>query len=263
VTSRTLLHLWLAALVCATTPVAGAAQTPPFGWTIVAPPREEEGWLCANWTRELWHIQLGESDANIRIVPASRRPEHISLSFPHGRLVGTDHGEFGGALEWEPAGTSRKVVVLKGNPVAFVSSTHGVFLAEGLAHGGMRRGQLLELLPASATWIAQRVIDFRDAPLAVALVGPATLLVRTTESMMEVDLRKRVATTLFTNPRWSYVHGRSGARLSSGGILAGIPRGVIVLRPAPTGFVEEWWVPSSCVRLRKTSEVATCECVPD
>jgi len=224
---------------------------------------DEEGWLCANWSRESWGVQLDESDGSVRIVPAPKRPDNISLSLAGGRLIGTNRGEWGGVLEWEPKGTSRRTVVLKGNPVAFVSSTHGVFLAEGLAHGGMPRGQLLEFIPAGGTWTAQQIIDFRDAPRVVALVGPATLLVQTMKSVMEIDLGKRIATTLFTNERWSYVHGNSVARLPSGSILIGMGRGVIVLSLANDGFVERWWVRSSCPRLRMTGAVATCECVPD
>jgi hypothetical protein len=251
----------MVAVLCTAYSAPGSAQTPPQGWTAIAPPVDEEGWLCANWARDRWSVQLAESGTAVQIERAQTRPGSIALSVQGGRLIGTNRGEFGGALEWEPTGVSRRTLILTGNPVAFVASPAGLFLAEGLAHLSITRGRLLELERTDAKWTAKHVVGLGEAPEAVTVVGPTTLLVLTTSSVTEVDLVKKAATILFRNEQWGYLHGNSIVRVSSGTILVGMPRAVVALSPSSGGFIERWWVPSACTRLRRTTERATCECV--
>ncbi len=253
----------IVALSCATHSDRVEAETPtvPPGWTVISPPVTEEGWLCANWARQQWSVEVAESGA-VRIDQATGRGGPITLQMQGGRLIGTNRGEFGGALEWEPAGSSRRELILRGNPVAFVASPAGLFLAEGLAHLTISRGRLFKLGQTGGQWTAVQVVDLGEAPDAVRLVGPTTLLVLTTSGVTQVDLAKQAATILFTNQQWrGYMHGNSIVRTSSGAILIGMVRAVVVLAPSSSGFTEAWWVPSSCTLLRKTSETGKCECV--
>src|SRR2546428_9232827 len=124
------------------------------------------------------------------------------------------------------------------------------------------RGRLFKLGQTGGQWTAVQVVDLGEAPDAVRLVGPTTLLVLTTSGVTQVDLAKQAATILFTNQQWrGYMHGNSIVRTSSGAILIGMVRAVVVLAPSSSGFTEAWWVPSSCTLLRKTSETGKCECV--
>src|SRR5438034_3675713 len=102
----------IVALSCATHSDRVDAETPtvPPGWTVISPPVTEEGWLCANWARQHWSVEVAESGA-VRIDQATGRGGPITLQMQGGRLIVTNRGEFGGALEWEPTGSSRRELI--------------------------------------------------------------------------------------------------------------------------------------------------------
>lgn len=250
----------LVAFLSVACPSPGAAHSPPAGWVEVSPPTDEEVWVCANWSRDEWRVEPDDAGSNMRIQRREPKSREIVLPLQGGRLIGTNLGEFGGAIAWETTGASERTVILKGNPVAFVTSPSGVFAAEGLAHLIISRGRLLKLIRLGEKWDVKDVVDLGAAPQAVTLVGPTTLFIVTTKGVVEVDLDKMVATPLFTNERWGVLYGDSIVRLSSGAILVGMRRAVIKLSPTTIGFTERWWVPSSCPRLQRTSKVGECEC---
>ena len=259
--ARLILISILVAFLSVACPSPGAVHSPPAGWVEISPPTDEEGWTCANWSRDAWRVESDGTGSNMWIQRAEPKSREIVLPLQDGRLIGMNQGEFGGAIAWEATGASERMVILQGNPVAFVTSPSGVFVAEGLAHLSLSQGRLLQLIWAGERWNVKNVVDLGAAPQAVTLVGPTTLLIVTTDGVTEVDLDKRVAIPVFTNKRWVSLYGNSIVRLSSGAILIGMRRAVIKLSPTATGFTERWWVPSSCPRLRKTSKVVTCECV--
>src|SRR5205809_5312644 len=53
----------IVALSCVTHSDRVEAETPtvPPGWTVISPPVTEEGWLCANWARQQWSVEVAES----------------------------------------------------------------------------------------------------------------------------------------------------------------------------------------------------------
>jgi hypothetical protein len=123
----------------------------------------------------------------------------IVLALRGGRLIGTNAGEFGGAIEWEATGTSARTMILRCNPVAFVTAPSGVFAVEGLAHLSISRGRLLKLVRSGGTWKVKDVVDLGAAPKSVALVGSETLRIVTTDGVTEVNLKKMMATRSSTN----------------------------------------------------------------
>jgi hypothetical protein len=237
-----------------------AAQGPPADWIETLPPTTEEAWLCANWSRDAWDVESDASGTTVQIQRARTKSGEIVLTHRDGRFIGTNRGEWGGMIEWEPSESSIRTVLLQGNPVAFLTSPIGVFAAEGLGHGLLNRGRVVKFERSGEEWKVENVLDLGAAPQAVRLVGSTALLIATNVGVTEVNLEKMTAAPLFTNERWGFVLAKSIVRLSSGVIFVGAVRAVIKLSPASTGFVERWWVPSSCAQLEKSPGVATCQC---
>jgi hypothetical protein len=77
---------------------------------------------------------------------------------------------------WEATKTSEQTVILGGcNPIAFVSSPFGVFVAEGLAHMCMNNGRLLRLERSGKTWRITGELDLEGQPRSITFIEPRYL----------------------------------------------------------------------------------------
>jgi len=240
--------------------VAPSSGGPPPGWASVSPPTTDQDWRCANYSPDEWRVETGPDDV-VLISPAPRRGA-ITLETTGGRLIGTNHGEFGGTVEWQHSRSSRRSLIINDNPVAFVASEHGIILVAGLAHLGVRRGHLLKLSRSGdESWLASEVLDLGTAPNAAQLVEKDRLLIATTTGVALVDLRTMSKKVLYENPQWYLLYGGSIVQSKSGQIILGKRRAVVSLTAVDSTYREEWWVPSTCRTLRRSSgPLDPCEC---
>ena len=106
--------------------------------------------------------------------PMPERPDNESkqLHILEGKLVGTNRGEWGGQLIWQPNSGEPEVLV-KDNVVGIASDTDGAVVLFGLAHMSLAYGYALQVVrtPENA-WRLTEVARLPDQADALAAIGP-------------------------------------------------------------------------------------------
>ncbi|MDR7133331.1 hypothetical protein J2X06_000515 [Lysobacter niastensis] len=220
---------------------------PPKGWTVIDQPRNEDEWRCSNYSQDEWAVD-GKSVHDAVISPYEHAKE-VTLELAGGRLIGTNHGEFGGRVEWEARGSLRRVLVASANPVALTRRGNDVFVATGLAHLTLNSGEVLRLRRSDDdSWQLSKVIDLGEAPNAAFRKDETTWIVLTTNGVTRVDLSALTKQQIYRNGNWWLLYGNSIAPLGNSWLI-GARRAVIRLTPSAEGYREEWLAPDSCKRI--------------
>jgi hypothetical protein len=253
-----LIHALLLTTAAAASPLVEIydPQQPPKGWVVINQPGNEAAWSCANYAEHDWAV-AGKSNKAVGISPYAYSNK-IRLAMPDGELIGTNHGEFGGKIEWAGRDATRQVVVPDKNPVAFAVRGDDVFVATGLAHLSSNVGEIIKLNRArGGAWQASTVMDLGHAPTAGFQVDNDVWMVLTTNGITKVNLSKGTKEPIYRNKNWPWLSTNS-MQPAGNGWLVGARRAVISVTPSGNGYREEWLVPSSCKTLRKPD----CKCKP-
>lgn len=247
----------LLALASLAEPVLARGTQAPKGWVGVAPPTTDAQWQCANHAEHEWQVSPGRG-ADVAI---SGHVEFaaIRMALPDGVLIGQNHGEFGGKIEWQTPKAEPRLVLPNKHPVAFAQMGASVFVASGLAHLGMDEGEIIRLdRHADGGWRGTRVLDLGAAPTAAYRSDATTWIILTHTGLKRVDLSTMKLTELYRNPAWFNIYPNSIAA-SGNSWLIGARRAVIRLDPNGVGYAEEWLVPRSCRQLTPASAYE-CAC---
>ena len=119
--------------------------------------------------------QLNRSDDEFNVTMANgqlrisefRDTRTTEFQLPHGKLVGTDRGEWGGQLLFRPADQSGKSFVLaNGNIKSIFSLNDTIYYLEGLAHLSLDHGSLNKIDTTGGEFKLTKVMDLGDSPLA-------------------------------------------------------------------------------------------------
>lgn len=230
---------------------------PPKGWVAIGQPENKAEWACANYSQQEWAVS-GNSAQSVTISPYKDASE-IKLSLPDGELIGINHGEFGGRIEWIGQDGVRRVLVPDGNPVAFTIRGDDVFAATGLSHMGIESGEIIKLHRVhDGTWQVSTVMDLGEAPDAGTRIGDATWILLTTNGVTRVDLHKLTKEQIYHNKNWWMLYANSIRPLGNSWVV-GARRAVIQLTPDNGTYAEEWLVPASCKSLERLAG-PNCEC---
>lgn len=255
-----LTHIFLltaAVLASAPSVVVRDAEQPPKGWVVIAPPETEAQWRCANYSQQEWVVS-GNSAQSVSISPYEHASE-IKLTQPDGELIGINHGEFGGRIEWIGQDAVRRVLVPDKNPVAFTIRGDDVFVATGLAHMGIDSGEIIKLHRVrSGTWQVSTVMDLGEAPNAGTRISDVAWILLTTNGVTKVNLLKLTKEQIYRNKNWGMLYANSIRPLGNSWIV-GARRAVIKIKPVNGTYAEEWLVPASCKSLEKSTD-PNCEC---
>jgi len=100
------------------------------------------------------------------------------LEVPGGRLLGTDRGEWGGELYFQPTGGQPKEIY-SGNIADVLETSDGIIALTGLAHMGINHGYVLSITPEGERYVAHRKLTLPGAPRYVQSAGPGQLLIVT------------------------------------------------------------------------------------
>jgi hypothetical protein len=97
--------------------------------------------------------------------------DSCGLRYGNGTLVGYDHGEFGGRLEFVPDDTAKENLLIKFhiNVKAIFRYNNSICFLEGLSHMGLLRGGLYELDTTNNAFNIIPLLDFKDAPDAYTI----------------------------------------------------------------------------------------------
>lgn len=217
----------------------------PSGWTVIGLP-EGDGWQCANRAEQEWTI-AASSTTTARVTPLVPEPSlETRLELADGVLVGTNHGEFGGKIEWRPRDLPARLVIDRVNPVAMIQRGDDVLIATGLAHMTLDAGEILRLSRAEGgDWVASKALDLGEAPNAATRLDDRTWVILTTKGVSRVDLDSLKSKVIHRNRNWWWIYGNSIVPVGDAWVI-GARRAVIRLSPNGDEFVEEWLVPKSC-----------------
>jgi hypothetical protein len=244
----------LAALLLVAGIVADGPTTVPKGWIEVAPPATRREWQCANYSLTAYAISGGGASAlDIRAVPSEEQAER-RLALADGTLYASDHGEWGGTIEWEAKGSRERVQVHGDNTQALFARGEDVFALTGLSHLGARHGGLVRLRRAAGGWTAEKVLDLGTPFHASYRVDSDRVLVASGEGLSIIDLGKASMSRLHQNENWFGVFPNS-VRPFGDAIALGARGAVIVLRSEGGVYAEHWWLPAQC---RKDGDVCGC-----
>ena len=249
---------WLLAAAAAGTPLTiGEGEVPP-GWVAIDPPSSGSGWQCVYDSRVRWTVGTAPGG---RLSIAPRRPRtnpSVRVDLADGTLIGTDHGEFEGTIEWKPKDRSAGFVMKYVNAIASTQFGGEVYILEGLGHLGAKRGVIFRFERRDArSWRIHRPVILNEAPRAAADIDHGQWTVLTHTGLIRVDLHKRSQQTVYENNNWPWIQPDSVRTLGDSWLVGAGP-GVIRLSPLGDGYVEQWWVPRSCRSLEPV-----CDCGSD
>lgn len=250
-----------AQMVAAQSPILAVQSN--IALVSIAPPATPDAWLCANYSRDEWHVSLTPAGDHAFIRPAARNDIGATiLGVPGGELVGQNHGEFGGNLVFRDSSSGKKIQLLQDNPVELLRQDDYVIMVAGLAHLSIRRGHLVAIrLNPDYTASTDEILNLGNAPSAVTRVGPDSLLIATPAGVLAVSIRERATKPLYSNANWYMVEPNSIVRSSAGVIYVGMRRAIAVLTPVESGFHETWLVAGTCPRQVRSDSISSCSCV--
>ena len=227
------------------TPVAviASARQVPVGWREVAPMTSHDDLICANNSREWWTL----ADREGSLVVSRHQERHtLQMARAGGELVGFDHGEFGGRIEWIGQDGVRELVDGDVNPVAMVEHGDAVLVATGLAHLSIDAGDIRRLQRgADGHWHATPWLDLGAASLATYRIDARTWRIVTTRGVVDVDLDGGTLHSVHANADWGILYPTSIRPLGDAWFI-GARHAVIRLAPGKDGLEERWWVKSAC-----------------
>lgn len=103
---------------------------------------------------------------------ARRAP--LVLEIEGGKLIGTDHGEWGGELGFIDEKTTQTVI--DENVLAIVRRGSQIFAVTGLDHGGLNRGYIWEVIQSDdGRWSARRLWRLPGTPYEVVAAPDGTI----------------------------------------------------------------------------------------
>jgi hypothetical protein len=106
------------------------------------------------------------------VITKASEPHDAVLKTPAGTFLGRDRGEWGGELLFQPLASKAQPRQIKAGNVRFVFQLQQqVYFLESLAHLDISRGALYRITGPPPAFTYTKLLDFADAPEAVAVVG--------------------------------------------------------------------------------------------
>ena len=202
---------------------------PLQGWSShPGPPSQFKGMrACSN--RAPIHWQVSVADGELRVNQATRRPTTTpEISFPEGRLVGLDEGEWGGSLRWFKRGQTRGRDLLSENVVALVPASERapILVFTGLAHLDVDYGSVYTVRIVEGTPAVKKVADLGTMPLLVQSRPDGTVFLLTRHGLARIHANGRVVR--LCDADFAFLHVNSLAVLSDDELYVGM--GLFVAR---------------------------------
>jgi len=214
--------------------------------------------MCANGAAG-WRVE-GSGNDGISLSRAGHSQPEFSIALDDGVMWGSNRGEWGGKVEWQAANGDKRVPVMVGNPVAFMTFRDAVFVAGGLSHlsheGGM---QVARLVRSGGTWKADGAMKLDMVPEAVLQSGEDAIIVAN-RGVIAANLRTMQASSLHRNDNWSLLYPNSIIAVGNDSYLIGLRSGVVKLTRNGAKFNEQWWRPAACARMQPVAN-GQCACL--
>lgn len=171
-------------------------------------------------------------------------PQEIRVEIPHGTLIGTNHGEWGGTLTLSKGKADPPEKILDGGVLEIIPTRTGFLVITG----SLPRNEGTLWLYSSAInqeSTIEKKADLHGYPLAV-LETPRGIWLANGDSIYLLDDKFKVQ-NLIDMP-WLQLHPNSIAEDTRGAIYVGMQAFVVRLTPARTGYMREWFAGDGCLR---------------
>lgn len=120
-------------------------------------------------------------------LPTRWGPARVVERGRAGFLVGFNHGEWGGALNWYSDSGSSRGELLNDNVVDLLAVPNGFIVLTGLSHLGSDEGRATELVDTGTVFRIGRSADLGSAPRAAILERDGAAIVATTVGMSRIS----------------------------------------------------------------------------
>ena len=172
-------------------------------------------WFELNYSRN--EFKVSADGVVIKIDKADDDKDAI-LEIEGGQLIGSDHGEWGGKIEFIPKGTNDRKLIKKGNVKFIFKFQNEVYFIEGLAHLSTNSGTMYRLDDNNGTLAPVKVIEFKDAPEAMSIFGDKIFVASHEGFFVVKDLNKEV---IFKDAFWTSLYPNSVAVIDNENIYIG------------------------------------------
>lgn len=267
----------IAALCLILSQIAATSAQPDFpllsAWQAIEPytRSEKPGWpsiemTCANHSSDDWFVRSESGTIKVSRREVSAPQEPLPFEIPAGRtvdeglrgrrvvqkvadgyLIGTDAGEWGGALWWfSPDGKTMKKLGEQ-NVHGLLSLDGKYYALTGLAHLGIDEGAIVDAAPDGAGgWVAKPVTDLGSKPNAFITDSDGSVLVLTNKAVIRFSKGLQTRTIHSLEGSLGTLYPTSLAKDSEGRLYIGMRFAVVRLSPNGEKYMEQWLVPRAC-----------------
>lgn len=165
-------------------------------------------------------------DGKLEITKAVYQKKH-ELTILGGTLVGTNRGEWGGELTFEPERKElEQQLIKKGNIVSIFEFRHHIYFVEGLAHLSINEGVLYDVKYEYDKFVYNKLFDFEDAPEAITTTDSKILIAGHQNFYVIENEKKQV---VFKDMFWRSLYPNSIAYFNDRQIYVGMRGGIAEL----------------------------------
>lgn len=152
---------------------------------------------------------------------------NCELKLPNGKLIGENHGEWGGKLSFQPTDTTQKAIEITSGNIKFIFNfKNKIYFIEGLAHLGMSTGAIYEIETKNDSFSFNKILDFEDAPEAFAIYQDKLLIATYSNFFVIKDFKKEL---IFKDTFWNGLYPNSIAVFDDKNVFLGIRSGIVKL----------------------------------
>lgn len=133
-----------------------------------------EEWSKLNWSS--FEFAVDQHNGQLQISDYDE-PSEVEFTLPNGRLIGTDHGEWGGKIIFQPKDDKAEPITIQhGNIKSIFSLNDTIYFLDGLAHLSLNRGAMYKLDTSGGKFQTTKVLSFDDAPMSCAITHDTLLI---------------------------------------------------------------------------------------
>jgi len=247
--------VWLALFaVLAVRAIAGDYSSDVARWITVERPsarfsREYETFMhSANFSKSAWVASREGKHIVARLTAdVKRKPEQPPFDLTAGEpkfgdpgmeadkrflcvedgwLVGYNAGEFGASLWWYSTDGKAHYKISDHQVNQFITTQHGIFAVEGLAHMCITQGSMIQLIQNGGRWTAKTFAALPESAEAIAVLPDDTFVVVTTNMLLRITPDRDIC-ILVSNGDWGALYPNSIAVTPSGRIYIGMRQFVV------------------------------------
>ncbi|QCX52240.1 hypothetical protein [Elizabethkingia sp. JS20170427COW] len=192
------------------------------------PKNFKEYTIPESYSKEWYELNRSSIDYSVKIVQGKLVVNKIKpvsgseLKFKNGKLIGKNHGEWGGELIFES--TDNEIIKIKsGNIVKIFEFKNKIYFIEGLAHLSISKGTLYEL---KDNFDYIKLFDFDDAPEAIE-VTKDKIYIASHKNFYTIENMNK--SKVFENKFWTSLYPNSIAILDDENIFIGMRSGITKL----------------------------------